>query len=173
MANATAITRNCQVVAVGPAVGQYRGRNIPEWILTGDDERFKYVGITGPMVDLTRFAADQMVIAPGLLYEKMRYFGPAEPVFGNKFVSIEFLSEYGSRAIASGMTPQDAIAAATAPARVAFIDAGYCIDAPNELPAGGCSADCSGEYENYSQIVAWRTDQDLQEYRIAMGKGGN
>lgn len=59
-----------RVVAFGPSVGRYMGREIPAWLQTADGTRHEYVGVAGAEVQLSRLAAGQSVIAPGLLYQR-------------------------------------------------------------------------------------------------------
>lgn len=53
----------------GPEIGAYAGKPIPAWIDT-QQGRHRYVGVTGPRVNLNTLTPGQLVIAPGLLYER-------------------------------------------------------------------------------------------------------
>lgn len=59
-----------QIVAFGPSVGAYQGRDIPAWIRHGDGKESDYVGVAGLMPDLGALGPDQSVIAPGLIYQE-------------------------------------------------------------------------------------------------------
>lgn len=60
-----------RAVTLGPAIGRYLDRDIPEWI-ESDGIRYDFVGVTGPVVHLHALKPRQCVISPGLLYEARR-----------------------------------------------------------------------------------------------------
>lgn len=52
----------------GPSIGRYKDRDIPAWVEV-QGRRFLFVGVTGPVVDLTTLKDEQCVMAPGLLFD--------------------------------------------------------------------------------------------------------
>lgn len=61
------------VVRHGPSVGEYMGRDIPGFIVSGDGERSDFNRIAKVKdggVELSQLAPDECVIAPGLIYRR-------------------------------------------------------------------------------------------------------
>ena len=52
----------------GPSIGRYQDRDIPAWVEI-QGRRFRFVGVTGSVVDLTTLKDEQCVMAPGLLFD--------------------------------------------------------------------------------------------------------
>jgi hypothetical protein len=59
-----------QILHVGPSIGKYQGCDIPDWHETADGTRYRYVAVCGEQPDLRTLAVDQVVVAPGLIYER-------------------------------------------------------------------------------------------------------
>lgn len=54
----------------GEQIGQYRGKNIPAWIETGEGKRLMFQGVASwsGYPDLRSLKAGQLLVPPGLIY---------------------------------------------------------------------------------------------------------
>jgi|GEM_PF-4195246 len=58
-----------KIVAKGPSIGVYRDRDIPAWVIGGDGRYAFDRPWDEESSDLSQLAADEIVIAPGLIYK--------------------------------------------------------------------------------------------------------
>lgn len=76
------VSASRKIVAFGPSVGQYQGRDIPAWFETADGRTSSYVGVSGAVANLDTLLPGQSVIAPGLVYQEDCAVGDADIAYG-------------------------------------------------------------------------------------------
>ena len=59
-----------QILQFGPSIGKYLECDIHEWYERADGTRYHYVGVCGSQPDFDNLVAGQVVLAPGLIYQR-------------------------------------------------------------------------------------------------------